>query len=244
MGKIMAEFSIRLVFLSFALMCMGTASGWAITRGLSGDIAANGFLGVALPLVAAVVLVQAALYLYSKDRLYRRLLFIAAFGLCLVWFMLCLLLPLLWMDEIGVFVRGALVILILVLAAGNIVKSFAVFKEKWEQKGQRAFELAFDGNANAVNWEKVAEPLDLSGELCIPGVPKMFKTAIGILIVPAMIAGFSLRDIFPVFSAFAWGIPSAILAGLFFQLVGYSLAKAAVVMNLEKKLGVQIKALA
>jgi hypothetical protein len=56
-----------------------------------------------------------------------------------------------------------------------------------------------------------------------------------------MLIGLNFRTAFPVFSAFAWGIPSAVITSFFFQLMGYKIGEARKVRELEAELKVNLQ---
>lgn len=69
----------------------------------------------------------------------------------------------------------------------------------------------------------------------IPGVPEKLNSIISVAVVLSMIVGLSLRNAFPLFSLFAWGIPIVIVASLIMQLIGFGIGQLLVLTALEKK---------
>jgi hypothetical protein len=83
--------------------------------------------------------------------------------------------------------------------------------------------------------------LNLEGVFYIPGFPRKLMSVVTILIVPCMLIGLALRNVYPEVSLFAWGMPSILIVAFFVQLIGYGVAQAKIVLELEEKIGIKLK---
>lgn len=163
--------------------------------------------------------------------------FLAAFGLSIVWFMMCLVLPVMWIEAVSLYFRVGILSLLVPLGIANILEAFRRFSLKWAERGEQIFAKEYKHEHATVNWYQVTKSLDLTGVIFIPGLPQRLVWLPSLLIIPSMLAGLSLRNVYPIFSIFAWGIPTLLIVSFFFQMIAYNLAQAAVVRKLEKKVG-------
>ncbi|GAB3375723.1 hypothetical protein GCM10027317_16700 [Massilia agri] len=92
-----------------------------------------------------------------------------------------------------------------------------------------------------IAWEKVLLSLKLEPDLYIPGLPRRLSTVAGVLLVGFMLIGLNFRMAFPVFSAFAWGIPSAVITAFVFQLIGQKMGEARKVREIQAELMVELQ---
>lgn len=79
--------------------------------------------------------------------------------------------------------------------------------------------------------------MNLSARLYIPGLPDRWTPVLAVLMLVSMLLGLNLRKAFPIFSVFAWGIPSAIVVSVIVQLIVFRLAQAKKVTEIEKANG-------
>jgi hypothetical protein len=126
----MSNFSLNILGLSFALTTVSTIGGWALTDNLAGYRASQSFLFVGLSIVIAITAVQIILYLLGKNRLFYRILFAGALSLTMLWFMLCLILPILWTGTIPITEKAAISFLTTALSVCNVTAAFGQFKGK------------------------------------------------------------------------------------------------------------------
>ena len=225
------------LFLSFG----GTVGGWALTGKLAGDDAALSFVQVGFIAVLVILGVQIIFFNLGKNRLIYRLVFNVAFGCGIVWFMLCLLLPILWVPSVGVMEKSALFLILLILAIANIFKACAQFAARWIDEGEKALILHYDSKEQTIDWPKVLKPMRLSLALYIPGIPEKMGPFISAAIIIFMVGGLSLRNAYPIFSLYAWGIPSCLVISMFAQVLGLGFAQIIRLAALEKKFGTPVR---
>ncbi|MBB3222144.1 hypothetical protein [Pseudoduganella umbonata] len=233
----MSNVTPRLLLLSLVIMCIGSVGGWAITDNVASRDDSYEFAYGSIFAICLILLLQVSLYILGRERLYFKVLFGASFSMSMIWFMMCLVLPLAWADNVDVYMRALMFALIVPLSLGNIAEAFRRFSVKWAKNGSISFEKAFNRDQGSVEWEQVTKSLNLEGVIYIPGFPRKLTSVVAILIVPCMLIGLALRNVYPEVSLFAWGIPSILIVAFFVQLIGYGLAQAKIVLELEAKNG-------
>lgn len=237
----MKNLSLEHIFLSIFFTSGGTVGGWALAGKLGGDEAASSFLQVGMIVVLVMAAMQFLFFSLGKKRLIYRVVFNIAFGCGLVWFMLCLLLPIIWVEKVGVVEKGALFLFLAVLCVANVSKGWAQFMLKWVEKGEAALGRHYNIEESTVDWPKVLAPMKFSVELYIPGISESMRPFISVAIIFSMLTGLSFRNVFPTFSLFAWGIPSCLVISIFMQLIGLAIAQIAKLTALERQRGKSIK---
>jgi hypothetical protein len=237
----MSNLSFQHIFLSFFFTLGGTVGGWALTGKLAGASAASSFFKVGLITVLIMSAVQLIFFLLGKKRLIYRVVFNIAYGCGLVWFMLCLLLPMLWVEKISATAKLLLFFFLAVICIANGLKAGMLFKTKWKSQGEGGIKRNYNSEENTIDWPKVLAPMSCSMDLYIPGIPKSMNPFISLAIIFSMLTGLSLRNIFPTFSLFAWGIPSCLAISMFAQLIGFGVAQIEKLVALERRFGKQIK---
>lgn len=208
-----------------------------MTFKLAGREAALSFLHVGVVAVLIMSLAQVVFLAAGKRRMIYRVLFNIAFISGIVWFILCLILPVLWLESVGSAEKIGLFLFLLALCIANVFRAGQQFKFKWEKEGEKALGRYYDGKNRTVDWPKVLASMRFSFELYVPGVPEGMNPFISVIIVLSMLVGLSLRSSFPTFSLFAWGIPSCFVISVIVQMIGLGLAQIAKLISLEKKYG-------
>lgn len=225
------------LFLSFG----GTVGGWALTGKLAGDDAALSFMQVGSIAVLVILCVQIIFFNLGKKRLIYRIVFNVAFGCGIVWFMLCLLLPILWVPSVGLIEKSIILLILLILSAANLSKASAQFAAKWKVEGEKALTRHYNSEDETIDWPKVLAPMRFSVELHMPGVPEKMNPFVSAAIILFMVSGLSLRNVYPIFSLYAWGIPSCLIISIFAQVLGLGLAQLIKLVDLEKRFGKPIR---
>lgn len=215
----------------------GTAGGWALTYKLAGEDAALSFLHLGVVTVLIISLTQVVFFKVGKRRMIYRVLLNIAFISGIIWFMLCLLLPVLWLESVGGAEKTGLFLFLLVLCAANVSKASQQFKSKWDVKGESALARHYNRSDNTIDWPKILAQMKFSFELYVPGIPERMNHFIAVAIVLSMLVGLNLRSSFPTFSLFAWGIPSCFVISVIVQMIGLGIAQITKLKALEKKFG-------
>lgn len=184
---------------------------------------------------------QFVFFLLGQKRMIYRVVFCIVYGCGFVWFMLCLLLPVLWVDTISSIAKLLLFSFLVVICIANGIKAGVQFKMKWKIQGESRLQQNYDEKENTINWPKVLAPMNFSIELYIPGMPRAMNPLISPAIILSMLTGLSLRNVFPTFSLFAWGIPSCLIISMFAQLFGLAIAQIGQLVIVEKRFGRPIK---
>lgn len=233
--------SLKLLGSCFILLAMGTVTGWLMTEELAGERQGAAMLMVGGVVSVLISSIQLILFLLAGKRIFVQLLFLASGIFSVAWFMFCLFVPLLWMDSIAVEIKLSMAAALVLLSGSNVVESFRRFNEKWDGQKESVRNGKLRRNGKLMDWDRLIRSMDLSIDIYIPGVPSRVCVALSVLMVVFMLVGFFLKDIFPIFSAFAWGIPSALVVTLFFQVAGYHAAQACRVKRLEQKFNLKFE---
>lgn len=239
----MLNHKISHISLSVFLSAGGTAGGCAITYKLAGYDAALSFLWCGLFVVAALLTMQTILAIKSERRTTHLVLFNISFILGLVWFMLCLILPMFWVPEVGVPAKCLLSLASFGLCSVNISRGIELFKSRWNQAGPELLSRFYDRKRKTIQWQTLVAALRMSVSIYIPGVPDKLNPFISVAIILSMIAGLSLRNVFPLFSLFAWGVPMVIVVSIVMQMIGFAIGQFLEVTALEKRDGNAIRPL-
>lgn len=237
----MTNFTSQYIWMSLFLTFGGTVGGWALTRKLAGDEAAISFFQIGLITVLVIFCMQVIFFVLGKSRMIFRVVFNIAFGCGFVWFMLCLFLPILWVPSIRIIEKILLFFCLMVLSIVNVSKGRAQFKAKWQEAGEKALSRYYNTKDNTIDWPKVLAPMRFSLTLYIPGVSERIMPFVSIAVIISMLTGLSLRSVFPIFSVYAWGVPSCLVVSMFAQVIGLSLAQLIKLIALEKKFGEPIR---
>lgn len=236
----MTKLSPEHILLSFLFTSGGTVGGWTLTGKLAGDEAAIKFLQIGAIAVFVMAGAQALFFWLGKKRLIYRLLFNIFFAFGIVWFMLCLILPIIWVESIGSLMKILLFAILFSLCIDNLVFAKSLFDSKWSSEGEQFIERFYDRRSNAIDWERIVAALPLPITLHVRGVPKSINNFVSVLIIVSMFVGLSLRNTFPTFSLFAWGIPSCLVISTIVQMIGLGIAQLLMLISLEKRFGVRI----
>ena len=233
----MANLSFEHIFLSLFFTLAGTVGGWALTGKLAGGEAALSFLQIGAVIVIAISSAQTIFFLMGKKRLICRILFNISFAFGLVWFMLCLLLPILWTQSIGEVKKMALFVFLLVICFDNLILASKKFESKWIGKENNFLKKQYDVSSRTIDWPPIISSMKFSITLNVRGVPESMNALLSVSLVLLMIVGLSLRNVFPTFSFFAWGIPSCVVISMFMQMIGLGIAQFRKLVSLEKRYG-------
>lgn len=236
----MANLSFQHILLSLFVTLVGTIGGWLLTAKFAGEKAALSFLQVGLIAVFFISSIQVIFFLLGKRRLICRILFNVFFAFGIVWFMLCFLLPVWWMQSLNNFSKILLFLFLLVICIDNMMVAKIQFESKWEKGREYFLNKYYDEKCGTMDWPKTITEMNLSASLHIMGVPKIIYPAISFLSILSMVAGLSLRNIYPTFSFFAWGIPSCLVISIFVQMIGLGVAQFMKISFLEKRYGAAI----
>lgn len=223
------------VYLSAFMCSVGTLGGWLITNKLAGGEASSSLFWFGTMIMLLVFGAQITLFGIRAKRTIFLILFNAVFSMSLVWFMLCLVLPILWMPNISVATKFTLSLFAVVLCSFNMNKGIDEFSKRWKCVEDQMLGEYYDRITGLLDWDGLVGKLELSLSIYIPGFPKKLEPVLSVAIVVSMLLGLSLRNIFPHFSVFAWGIPSLIVISLFMQMVGVCLGQLLILRQLEKR---------
>jgi hypothetical protein len=237
----MTNFTSQHIWMSLFLTFGGTVGGWALTGKLAGDEAAISFFQIGLIAVLVIFCAQAVFFVLGKSRMIFRVIFNIAFGCGFVWFMLCLFLPILWVPSIRFIEKFLLFFCLVMLSVVNVSKANAQFKAKWREEGESALNRYYNAKDNTIDWPKVLAPMRFSLTLYIPGFSERVIPFVSIAIILSMLTGLSLRNVFPIFSVYAWGVPSCLVISMFAQVIGLGLAQLLKLVALEKRFGEPIR---
>ncbi|WP_143745646.1 hypothetical protein [Massilia sp. KIM] len=226
------------LILSLSLLLLGVAGGWLLTSKMAGTGAGYSALLVCGILAALTFGIQLAVHFTINNRLWLAPLFYAVFGLDLAWFLLSLFLPIYWVEGLPVSVKVLVTCILGWLCAANFGRGYKAFSKRWSECHDPARIGKVNAQRRTIEWWRVQKILRHHTHLYIPGVPHRAISFIAVVSVFSMLIGLNLRIPYPVFSAFAWGIPCAIFGAFFFQLIGNRIAEAKAIDDLQKQLGI------
>lgn len=237
----MSNQSLSNIYLSAFLSTAATGGGWAITDKLAGQHAALSFLYISAPIVLGMLVIQVLLFLKSRTQAKFLILLNIASAFGLLWMLLSLVLPIFWIDSIGAGVKIVFATAAIFLFYSNIVFGVKKFDKRWANIGAQLLGKYYKRDSGEIDWGGVVGSLKLSVSFRVPGLPEKINPILSVTLVMSMLAGLSLRTIFPVFSVFAWSIPSVIVIATFLQMTGFTIGQFFILVNLEKKEGVTIR---
>ncbi|MCC2971633.1 hypothetical protein [Massilia sp. IC2-476] len=227
--------SVSRIYFSALLSAGATLGGWAITATFGGDSAALSFLYFSVPTTVGALVIQIVLFSRSEDRLRALIMFNISAGFGVLWLMMCLVLPIFWAGSIGVIGKSILCLFSFVVFYANVAEGVSKFREQWGQKGERILDRHYKAGQGVIDWNKIIGSLKLSASIYIPGIPAKMDPVVSTSLVISMLAGFTLRKVFPIASIFAWSIPSLIVIATILQIVGIAIGQLSVLSELERK---------
>lgn len=208
---------------------------------LAGDAAGYSSILVGGIGAALIFLLQLALYRMTHNRLLFSIFLVAAICLTLAWFIFFLFMPILWMDALPAYAKLIVVSILLFLYAVNFLKCREEFLSRRSAGSDPLPRGRFNRAKGTIAGEKIVLSLKHEPNLYIPGLPPRYSTAVGVPLVVHMLLGLNFRDVYPVFSAFAWGIPSAVITSFIFQLIGQKMGEARKVQEIQAELKVDLQ---
>lgn len=235
--------SVGLLGILFSVLAMGTAVGWLITEDLAGDEVGAAFLKFSSIFALIIFLIQSLIYILAGRRVFYQLIFLTSAAFSIMWFMMGFFIPLFWIERVGVEFRMSTAALLIFLSVSNILEAANNFNKKWaaRAKPERYIMPGKDECEKIIDWDGLVKTLKLSHDPYIPGVSQGAAGVIFSLMVVLIILGFFLRSIYPTISAFAVGVPFAIIGTYFFQIIGINVAQAKKIRLLERKFNVKFR---
>lgn len=230
----------ELLYISPVMLCAADLGGWILTGKLAGPRAAEEFFWLSILVTASITFFQLCFYARSRDRLIFKILFFGMSGLTLVWYLMSLFLPVLWVSTIGINTKVSLAVMTGVLFFCNGLRGFSYFRG-FSEKINTLVSKNYDDRTESLDWDKVLKSLKMSMNIYIPGVPARIIQLSSLFMVVSMLIGLGLRKPFPVFSVFAWGIPCIFISSFCIQITTMCLAQALKVAELEEGLGLKIR---
>lgn len=222
------------LILSIAVLLISTIGGALIAQKLAEGDAGFSFLWFGCSVASLILILQLATFAPAKQKLYFQLLFFGFFGFSMVWFMLSLFLPIFWVREISTLTKAILFVISFAVMAFNLRLGWHTLNKRWDEIGRQSFQAEFKENTSSGDWNKVIQKMKISHSIYIPGISENLTSVASVILIIFMILGLNLRSSYPVFSAFAWGIPANIIASYFIQVCGYYFAQAVQVRKVEK----------
>lgn len=233
--------SPSLLFCAAFLSIGGVTGGWVITGRLAGDGAGVSFLLFGGLVALLMFMVLTALYKMARQRVIFLVLFNITLFINLTWYLSCLLLPIFWMGSIGVSAKLGICLFALCLYYVNVAKGMHIFKVKWEIVASQLMRRHYDRKHNVIDWENLVRSLKLEVSLYVPGVPEKLIWIIYVLSLVSIFSGFALRNAFPVYSVFAWGIPVILINAIFMQMIGCGISQFFMLSAVERKDSVMLR---
>jgi hypothetical protein len=132
-------------------------------------------------------------------------------------------------------------LLLLFLSVCNLIKAFGQFERIWKLRGEGVYARCYDVRDNTIDWLKILNSMRLSATLYIPGLPASVVPVLSAVLIFFLIFGLNFRKVFPLFSLLSWGVAITIITPIFVQMIGFNIAHALKVRELEKKIGKRIR---
>lgn len=115
-----------------------------------------------------------------------------------------------------------------------------VYINQWAKRGEMLKKKSIKGSKIELN--KFTRLLRFDPPSVIYFKPVAFNVALGVFLILSMLIGLNLRKVFPVFSAFAWGIPALFAASWIVQPLILAFHQIRAISALEKECGVLLVA--
>lgn len=236
----MTKPTLKSLFLSFLVLVIAILGGVAVTAKLAGNDKVENFFCFTSSIALAFIVLQSIIYKLAGEHVFRKILYRASMCFPPACGFLCIILPVFWMQAVGVHVKYFLTILFLYVSAANFRYGARLLSEKWKSAGAQKFDQLFVSDNNRIDWAEMSKFMEVPFELYIPGIPQRWTPVISVCLITSMLTGLNLRSVFPTFSIFAWGIPSLIFTSFFFQLGGYIIMQAVKIRHFEEKRGITV----
>lgn len=230
----------NLLFMSLFLTCGGTLSGWAVADTLAGRSAGVSFLRFGLTIFFIVFAVQVFLFFRARTRLFYQIIFSSSLVASVAWLMMCLVIPIYWMSAISLSIRVGIFLFTIWLFICNSFEGARQFRRRWAERNPVAKKY-YDSKKSTLDWDKIAESLNFSIAIHIPGVSQKIAPYLSVLVIISMILGLNFRKVYPTASVLAWGIPCIILSSALIQMISFGLAQAFKILEIEEQVGARIR---
>lgn len=226
--------SIReIIICSATLLIAATAGGWALARKLAGEDAGISFFLISSAVTLVLPAVQYLCWRVEGNRLLYHVLARIGLILCFAWFLSSLVLPLLWVDKVSVYAKASLIVFFVSVSAWSMWSGARQFREKWAAQGRKSFSKHYDRVSSSADWNKILRSLQLSIGLVVPDLSEKHNAFISVSALTSMLVGFGLRNVFPIFSIFAWGIPACIMVAYLMYMTGIGVGEILKIHEIE-----------
>ncbi|MFM9438501.1 hypothetical protein ACFDR9_005608 [Janthinobacterium sp. CG_23.3] len=237
----MTKVTLNSLFLSLFALSLSNLTGWLLTEKIATPQAGASFLYIGIPITLTIFIYQTLFFRGAQKKLFSYLMYWGSFGFTLGWLMFCFFIPLFWADSIATMTKTSFFGIIAIICGANILIALRIVDRKWKDVGATEFENRFRLADSTVEWDKVVKKMEIRPKIYLPGVPESWTNAVSILMVVLAFLGVILRVSYPIFSAFAWGIPFSIVAAFFLQVGAYIFAQACKVRTFEKNKNMTVK---
>ncbi|WP_146171839.1 hypothetical protein [Pseudoduganella armeniaca] len=220
----------------------GAGLAWALADDLVTP-AAQGEAGrLALSAAALLTACQAAMCLLKPDRLAHALLLRAGLVLSLVWFFVCGILPLWWMDEVDLPVKWFVLLSLAVAGGAGAFLGARRFHARWLAFGEEALARHYDREQGLLDWDALTRQLAKRANARAPSLDRTrvavtAAAVVFLLVAPGYVFGAAAAAVI------AWGGLIAPGLGWSAALIGATLAQAAAVRRLQRRDGVLLAVL-
>ena len=227
-------------WLGVALTCVAATGAGAISHMFAGWPGAkhSWIIGFSLALIYAI---GSGIIWYKQRDSVRYSFYAAAFmGVVLMLFMLALALPIFYVMPISTVAGAVLLASFIITIVIHQYMAYRYFNEYWDKVGRIAQEKSVKNNKFSMDFfRKKFDPYGAPS--IIEFSPYIVSLSFNILLVLSLLVGLSLRKPFPIFSGFAWAIPSMIAVAVIAQAILIQILGAQRLSALEKILGIQLK---
>jgi hypothetical protein len=219
----------------------GIAGGAAMTAKLVNADAGMVFLclGIAWLTVGFVGLIL--LRNYSRRRAIANLLFMAlGINVGGTSMTLGVSLPLFWLHGPSSLTGGILIGYFVIVLFYQAWRAYGNFAACWEKNHERTFATFYNPVSGTIHVEPLMRQLRLNADLFLPERLEFLNGVASLGLIMSMVIGLNLRNVYPEFSAFAWGIPALTLTAVLLQMSFLRVLLSMKIGELEKSAGTKI----
>lgn len=218
----MHKFSYSSIFPVILLALFGTFGGGLIAGKIADDHARDVIWLIGILYIAFCTFLLLKL-VFFKQKSFRNELIAKSIviNLGFTWFLANLVFPLFFL--VGFFsVQATIFFVLFILMTLWFLKCAKhQFNCRWDEKVDLSKKKNFPKNSVLLSLDSVNKNLDLEMIVFMPVFLEKFRPLIYILLIGSMVAGLNFRNTFPMFSVYAWGVPSIIFCSLCIQLSAY-----------------------
>lgn len=142
--------------------------------------------------------------------------------------------PILWLGVKFPLVGITILVFLFLFLIYQIHQAYASFNECWERNHKIVLAASYSAEQSVIDADNLLRQLGVQADLILPTKSEILCVIVKASLVVSMLAGFSLRSLFPQLSVIAWGVPALVLATVAVQMGFLRLLIAVKIYGLEK----------